>query len=35
MTVNSSKLLLHRLLKHAKGVNYQGVNQSVEMYCIY
>ena len=35
MTVNSSKLLLHRLLKHAKGVNYQGADQSVEMYYIY
>ena len=35
MTVSCSKLLLHCLLKSAKGVNYQGANQSVEMYCIY
>ena len=31
MTVNCSKLLLHCLLKPAKGVNYRGADQSVEM----
>ena len=35
MTVNSSKLLLHCLLKHAKGVNYQLRCRSVSRNVLY
>ena len=35
MTVNYSKLLLHCLLKPAKGANCRSADQSVEMYRAY